>query len=337
MPERVADTVPLSLVFLEEDMMRFGFPIPTRGALGTVEAIQRLAQAAEEYQYDSIWITDHIVIPKTLASRYPYAPDGKFDLDAAQHYLEPLTVMSYLAGVTDRIAIGSSVLILPYRNPLLVAKMVATLDVLSRGRVILGVGVGWMEEEFQALNLTTFQDRGAVTDEYIQILRELWTKEWPSYHGRFYSFDEVRFYPKPVQKPHPPIWIGGHTQAAIRRAARLGDGWHPIGLRPPAGLQPDEFAKAAAVLRSQAEAAGRDPKAIALSFRAPIRFTNGAAAGSRTPFIGSRDQVVEDIRTYQRLGVSHLIFDFAGPSVEAILEQLRRFAEDVRPMVRGRP
>lgn len=317
--------------------MRFGFPIPTRGPLGTLDTIRRLARAAEEYRYDSIWITDHVVIPKASTSKYPYSADGRFDLDVAQHYLEPLTVMSYLAGVTERPAIGSSVLILPYRNPMLVAKMVATLDLLSRGRVILAVGVGWMEEEFRALNLATFKDRGAVTDEYIQILRELWTKDWPSYQGRFFSFQEVRFYPKPAQKPHPPIWIGGHTKAAIRRAARLGDGWHPIGLRPPAGLRPEEFARAAAELRSQAEAADRDPKAISLSLRAPIRFTEGTASDGRTPFIGSRDQIIEDILTYQRLGVSHLIFDFAGSSADAILEQLHRFAEEVRPAVRGRP
>lgn len=317
--------------------MRFGFPIPTRGALGTLETLARVARAADEYQYDSIWITDHIVLPKTSRSQYPYAADGKLDLEAAQHYLEPLTVMSYLAGVTERPAIGSSVLILPYRNPMLVAKMIATLDVLSRGRVILGVGVGWMEEEFRALNLPTFQERGAVTDEYIRILREVWTQERPSHTGRFFSFEEVRFYPKPVQKPHPPIWIAGHSKAAIRRAARLGDGWHPIGLRPPAGLYPDEFAKAAADLRAQAEAAGRDPKGIILSFRAPIKFTNVSTAGGRTPFIGSREQILEDIRTYQRLGVSHLIFDFAGPSVDAIVEQLHRFAEEVRPAARGRP
>lgn len=317
--------------------MRFGFPIPTRGSLGTLDTIRRLGRAADEYQYDSIWITDHIVIPKTTQSKYPYSPDGSFDLEAAQHYLDAPTVLSYLAGVTDRPALGSSVLILPYRNPVLVAKMIATLDVLSRGRVILGVGVGWMREEFQALNLTTFEDRGAATDEYIEVLRALWTKEWPSYKGRFYSMDEVRFFPKPVQKPHPPIWIGGHTKAAIRRAARLGDGWHPIGLRPPAGLTPEEYAKAAADLRSHAKEAGRDPKAITLSFRAPIRFTDDAASGARAPFIGSREQIVEDIRTYQRLGVSHLIFDFAGPSVDAIVEQLHRFADEVRLEFRGRP
>ena len=317
--------------------MRFGFPIPTRGSLGTLDTVRRLGRAAEEYQYDSIWITDHIVIPKATQSKYPYSPDGSFDLEAAQHYLDAPTVLSYLAGVTDRVALGSSVLILPYRNPVLVAKMIATLDVLSRGRVILGVGVGWMREEFQALNLTTFEDRGAATDEYIQILRELWTKERPSYRGRFYSLDEVRFFPKPMQKPHPPIWIGGHTKAAIRRAARLGDGWHPIGLRPPAGLTPEEYAKAAADLRSQAREAGREPRTITLSLRAPIRFTDSAASGARTPFIGSRDQIVEDIRAYQRLGVSHLIFDFAGSSVEAIVEQLHRFAEEVQPEFRARP
>jgi probable F420-dependent oxidoreductase len=317
--------------------MRFGFPIPTRGALGTLDVVRRLGRAADEYRFDSVWVTDHIAIPKATRSKYPYAADGGMDLEAAAHYLEPLTVMSFLAGVTERPAIGSSVLVMPYRNPILTAKMVATLDAMSRGRVILGVGVGWMREEFEALGVTTYEQRGAVTDEYIRILRALWTQEWPSFKGRFYSFDEVRFFPKPVQKPHPPVWIGGHTRAAIRRAARLGDGWHPIGLRPPAGLYPEEYAQAAAELRAQANEAGRDPWSITLSFRAPIRFTEGVASGRRTPFTGSRDQIIEDIRTYQRLGVRHLIFDFPGTSVETMVEQLHRFSEEITPAFRGRP
>ena len=317
--------------------MRFGFPIPTRGALGTLEVAKRLGQAADQYQFDSVWVTDHIVIPRATGSKYPYAADGRLDLEAAAHYLEPLTVMGFLAGVTERPASGSSILVLPYRNPILTAKMVATLDVMSKGRVILGVGVGWMREEFEALGVTTYEQRGAVTDEYIQILRGLWTQEWPSFRGRFYAFDEVRFFPKPVQKPHPPIWIGGHTQAAIRRAARLGDGWHPIGLRPPAGLHPEEFERAAGQLRAQAKEAGRDPWSVTLSFRAPIRFADGEAGASRVPFTGSSPQIIEDIRTYQRLGVRHLIFDFPGTSAEAIVEQLHRFAEEVKPAFRGRP
>ncbi len=317
--------------------MRFGFPIPTRGALGTVEIVRRLGQAADQYQFDSIWITDHIVIPRATDCKYPYAADGRMDLEGAAHYLEAFTVMSFLAGVTERPAIGSSVLVMPYRNPILTAKMVATLDLMSGGRVILGVGVGWMREEFEALGVRTFEQRGEVTDEYIQILRALWTEERPSHHGSFYSFDEVRFFPKPVQKPHPPIWIGGHTRAAIRRAARLGDGWHPIGLRPPAGLHPAEYEQAAAELRAQAKEAGRDPWSITLSLRAPIRFADGTAAPGRTPFIGSSEQIIEDIRAYQRLGVRHLIFDFPGSSAEAIVEQLHRFAEEVKPAFRGRP
>jgi probable F420-dependent oxidoreductase len=317
--------------------MRFGFPIPTRGALGTLEVVRRLGQAADQYRFDSIWVTDHLVIPRATDSKYPYAADGRMDLEAAAHYLEPFTVMSFLAGVTERPAIGSSVLVMPYRNPILTAKMVATLDLMSKGRVILGVGVGWMREEFEALGVRTFEQRGVVTDEYIRILRELWTQERPSYRGSFYAFDEVRFFPKPVQKPHPPIWIGGHTRAAIRRAGRLGDGWHPIGLRPPAGLHPAEYEQAAAELRAEAKAAGRDPWSITLSFRAPIRFSDGAAAASRTPFVGSSGQIIEDIRTYQRLGVRHLIFDFGGNTAEAIVEQLHRFAEEVTPAFRGRP
>ncbi len=317
--------------------MRFGFSIPTRGVLGTLETVRQLGQAADRHGFDSVWITDHIVRPRASASKYPYDPDGRMDVEGAAHYLEPLTVMSYLAGITGRAAIGSSILVLPYRNPLLVAKMVATLDVLSQGRVILAVGVGWMREEFEALNLATFDERGAVTDEYIRILRLLWTEEWPRYQGRFYSFEEVRCFPKPVQRPHPPIWIGGHSKAAIRRAAHLGDGWHPIGLRPPVGLYPEEYAKTVAEIRRQAEAAGRDPEAITLSLRAPLRFADGTGSGQRIPFVGTAQEIVEAVRVYQRLGVSHLVFDFAGSSVAALLEQLHRFAEEVQPAFKERP
>ncbi|MFB3819595.1 MAG: LLM class F420-dependent oxidoreductase [Candidatus Methylomirabilales bacterium] len=317
--------------------MRFGFSIPTRGALGGPETIRRLAEAAEQLQYDSVWITDHVVLPRQTAGTYPYDPAGRWDLEAAQHYLEALTVMSYAAGLTRRVRVGSSILVLPQRNPVLVAKAVATLDVLTGGRVILAVGVGWLKEEFEALGVRSFAERGAVTDEYIRLLRALWTEEWPSFRGRFYTLEEVRFFPKPVQRPHPPIWIGGHTPPALRRAGRLGDGWHPIGLRPPAGLRPDEYSQAAAEVRAHAQAAGRDLGGFTFSFRAPLHLTPERLPAGRTPFHGDPEQVVEDIRAYQRAGVSHLVFDLPGASLDALLVSLRRFAEEVRPLAQAGP
>jgi probable F420-dependent oxidoreductase len=248
---------------------------------------------------------------------------------ANEHYLEPLTVLTYLAGVTRRIRLGTGVLVLPYRNPVLLAKTVASLDVLSGGRTVLGVGVGWMAEEFRALGLDTFEQRGAVTDESIRLLRELWTRDEPRFAGRYFQVEDIRFAPKPIQKPHPPIWIGGHSPAALRRAALLGDGWHPIGLRPPVGLHPEEYAQAAATIGRLAEKGGRDPGEIALTFRASLVFTDKPPS-PRPPFIGSPAQIIEDIQAYARLGVSHLVFGFRGPTVQALLEQLERFAMEVR-------
>jgi probable F420-dependent oxidoreductase len=287
-----------------------------------------VARAAEECGLDSIWVTDHIVIPRRVASAYPYEATGQFDVSANEYYLEPLTVLAYLAGVTRRIRLGTGVLVLPYRNPILLAKTVASLDVLSGGRTILGIGVGWMAEEFQALGLETFEQRGAVTDESIRLLRELWTRDEPRFAGRFFQVEDIRFYPKPIQKPHPSIWIGGHSPAALRRAALLGDGWHPLGLRPPVGLHPAEYAQAAATIKRLAEKAGRDPGEIALTFRASLVFTERPPS-PRTPFIGNPEQIIEDILAYARLGVTHLVFGFRGPTVEALLEQLERFATEV--------
>lgn len=308
--------------------MKFGVALTTRGRDATEETLVRVARAAEECGFDSIWVTDHIVIPRQVGSAYPYEATGQFDVPANEYYLEPLTVLTYLAGVTRRIRLGTGVLVLPYRNPILLAKTVASLDVLSGGRTILGVGVGWMAEEFRAMGLDTFEQRGAVTDESIRLLRELWTRDEPRFAGRFFQVDDIRFYPKPVQKPHPPIWIGGHSPAALRRAALLGDGWHPIGLRPPVGLHPAEYAQAAATIKRLAEEAGRDPGEIALTFRASLVFADRPPS-PRMPFIGNPAQIIEDIRAYARLGVTHLVFGFRGPTVEALLEQLERFATEV--------
>ncbi|MBI2000285.1 MAG: LLM class F420-dependent oxidoreductase [candidate division NC10 bacterium] len=310
--------------------MKFGLALTTRGRDATRETLARVSCAAEECGFDSIWVTDHIVIPSRIGSVYPYEATGTFDVPANEYYLEPLTVLAYLAGVTHRIRLGTGVLVIPYRNPIVLAKTVASLDVLAGGRLILGVGVGWMEEEFRALGLDTFGQRGAVTDEAIRLLRELWTRDEPQFAGRFFRVEDIRFYPKPVQKPHPPIWIGGHTPAALRRAALLGDGWHPIGLRPPVGLHPEEYAQAVATLRRLAGEAGRDPGEIALTFRASLAFTDKPPS-PRVPFVGSPTEILEDIRAYARLGVSHLVFGFRGPTVEALLEQLQRFALEIRP------
>ena len=211
--------------------------------------------------------------------------------------------------------------------------MISTLDVLSGGRVILGAGVGWMEEEFEAMGLDTYAQRGAVTDEYIQLYKELWTKDNPEFDGEHYQISGSGFSPKPVQKPHPPIWIGGHTGPAIRRAAKYGDGWMPIGLRPPAILEPEELSALVARLRRLTVQAGRDEKAVDLTFSTDVRFDK-SAGGSRPWMNGRPEQIAADLRQYMDLGVSNFIIGFpAGDSVASIQENMEQFSREVAPLI----
>ena len=226
-------------------------------------------------------------------------------------------------------------MILPYRNPVATAKTLATIDVLSRGRVTVGVGVGWLREEFEALGGADFDRRGAVSDEYLRIFKALWTQSPVSFAGEFYRFDDVRCLPEPVQKPHPPIWIGGHSRAALRRVARLGDGWHPVGANPAVPLPPDDLRAGLDELYRLTEAEGRDPSALTISYKAPLYDAGRArrGGGRPRPFSGSAEQIAEDIATYERLGVSELIFDFRSELGES-LERMERFAP-VMPLAEG--
>ena len=176
--------------------MEFGVSLPSRGAMTTTDNLRLLAQHAETVGLDSIWVSDHIIVPQQIESFYPYDPNGAFPAAPEQDYYEPLTTLTWLAACTTRVQLGTSVLILPYRNALLTAKIVSTLDTLSGGRVILGVGVGWMEEEFVALGLDTFRQRGAVSDEYIRVFRTLWTDDAPSFNGEHVRFDNIGFAPR---------------------------------------------------------------------------------------------------------------------------------------------
>jgi probable F420-dependent oxidoreductase len=309
--------------------LAIGCTLPTSGRGADPAALRDGAQAAEALGFDSVWVSDHVVIPARIESTYPYSPDGTFRLSPSAPYFEPLTALTYLAGCTRRVRLGTHVLILPYRHPLLTAKAVATLDVLSGGRVDLGIGVGWMREEFEALGFDYFERRGAVTDEQLRILHLAWTEDLPSFEGEFYSFAPLGTQPHPLQRPRPPIWVGGHTRAAIRRAARLGDGWLPLGVRPPAALPPEEIAAGIATLRATARAAGRDPATLQVCFSTGVTLTD-RQDGAR-PFHGPPEAVAEDIRRYQAAGVDRFVFGFGGAPPAELETRLRRFAEQVRP------
>jgi alkanesulfonate monooxygenase SsuD/methylene tetrahydromethanopterin reductase-like flavin-dependent oxidoreductase (luciferase family) len=202
--------------------------------------------------------------------------------------------------------------------------------VLSGGRLTVGIGVGWMEEEFRALHAADFKRRGAVTDEYVDIFRKLWTGRPVSHNGQFYSFDEVLCQPRPIQNPGPPIWIGGHSNPALRRVARLGDGWHPVGATAASPLLPEEMRQKLDQIAGLMAAEGRDFSRLQVSYKAPVYVGGVPPKGeARRLFTGGVDAMLEDIATFQGLGVHELVFDFRASSLNECVDRMQKFGEDI--------
>ncbi len=308
--------------------MQFGLHLPASSFSVTSADLIRFARQAEALGFYCITVADHVIVPENLSVPYPYTVDGKYP--GTGYHLETLTTMAFLAGVTERIRFVTSVMIAPYRNPIITAKMLASLDVLSQGRVIVGLGVGWMKEEFETLSTPPFAERGRVTDEYIKAFRELWTSKNPSFRGKYCNFSNIVFTPKPVQKPAIPIWIGGHSRQAIRRAGQLGDGWHPIGGVPTIPLEPEEMVKNLELLAGYAEKAGRNPKDIRVALKGSLfDREKQASPGKRRRFIGSAEEIATDIREYRDAGVDTMIFDVRRPTVTETLERMEWMAKEV--------
>ena len=309
--------------------MRYGFYLPTRGPTSDADSLVKIVEQAERLGFDSTVIADHVVFPVQIESSYPYTVGGNFP--GGWEALEQLSLMAFIAGKTRNLRLVTSVMILPYRNPVVTAKMLATIDVLSNGRVIVGVGVGWLREEFETLGCFEFDRRGTLSDEYLKIFKTLWTQEPASFDGEFYRFDALHFLPKPIQKPHPPIWIGGHSRPALRRVARFADGWHPVGANPAVPLQPKQFAESCEELRRLTELEGRRYEDLTICFKAPLYDKNTTTVSStdRRPFSGSTSQVVDDIGTYSELGVHELIVDFRSDTLNETLERMAQFHEEI--------
>jgi probable F420-dependent oxidoreductase len=317
--------------------IQFGFGLPTRGRLSSPENLVKLAKHAEDLGFDFISVSDHVVIPRAIGSRYPYSATGEFAVDPSGAYLEQLTVLTYIAACSQRLRLLTSVMVVPQRPPVLTAKQLASLDVLSNGRLIFGVGAGWLREEFEALDAPWFDQRGRVTDEYLRAFKELWTNDEPTFDGDFASFHDIAFAPKPVQKPHPPIWVGGESNAALRRTARLGDAWYPIGSNPrhPLGTT-SQLAAAIDRLRGFARQAGRDPAEIDIAYSAGWYNDRDAEldkAGHRRSFTGSPRQVADDVLAFAALGVRHFGFGMTDGTLDGSLARLERFATFVRPLI----
>ncbi|MBC8281234.1 MAG: TIGR03619 family F420-dependent LLM class oxidoreductase [Chloroflexi bacterium] len=279
--------------------MKVGVNLINFGPGVTPESLKSWATLSEALGYHIIMTSDHIAITPDVQSRYP-AP-----------FYEPLSLLGWLAGVTTTIEIGTTVIIVPYRNPLELAKATANVDQLSGGRFILGVGIGWAQEEFKVLN-AAYRSRGAVTNEYLAAVKLLWTQDVASYDGKFVSFTDVHTAPRPIRTPHPPIWVGGPSDAAMRRTVRYGDAWHPIR------IQMDWF-KNTGIPRLK-EIADEEGQAMPdLCPRIRLRLTDSPVTGSdRVAGEGSIDQVHRDLAELESLGCSYVILDTYADDLEAV-------------------
>jgi probable F420-dependent oxidoreductase len=313
--------------------MQFGFNLPNTGALAAPDVVVRIAQEGETLGYDYLTVTDHVVLPDMAEPGYPYSESGAFYSRDSGYRHEMLTLAAYLAAATVRLRIVLAVLVVPHRPAVLAAKMLATIDVLSGGRLTVGIGAGWLKAEFDAVVTTPFAERGAVTDEYIAAFHTLWTEEKPRIDGRYVHYNGLVLAPKPLQKPHPPIWVGGESGPSMRRAARFGDAWYPIGSNNAHLLDTlPRYQAGVARLRQLTEAAGRDPNAVALTYRVK-RYGNAvpptASDGNRRLFSGSDTDLIADIRTLRDLGVAAIDFDFERPEADAVIAEMRSFRERV--------
>jgi probable F420-dependent oxidoreductase len=316
--------------------MHFGMTTMTRGPLATRSGYIAVAQASERAGLRFISVNDHVVVPGDIASRYPYSEEGTWAGASSGFCFDQLATLSFLAGCTTSLRLLTAVMVVPHRHPVLTAKMLATADVLSEGRVIVGCGAGWMKEEFDLLG-APYAGRGRATDEYIRSFKALWTEDKPAFAGEFARFDNVMFEPKPVQKPHPPIWIGGESDAAMKRVVRLGDAWFPGTNNPANRLDtPARLGQAIAKLRGMAEQAGRDPAGIDLAFTVqwPVAWTpDKATDGSRRMFTGSAADMAEDAAVLAKLGVRHVALQLGADTVAETCDRIQRFGEDLKSVM----
>ena len=309
--------------------MEFGFYLPTFGSLAKREPLLKIAGYAESLGYDSMVVSDHVVAPIDPKSQYPYSVGSEVPWGSTGEHLELISELAFLSAATEKIKLVSRVMIIPHRNPVLTAKMLSTIDVLSNGRLIVGVGVGWLEEEFVALDTRPFKERGKVSDEYLSIFKTLWTEETPSYSGEYYEFNPLQFAPKPIQEPGPPIWVGGQSKPAIRRAVNFGDAWHPVGANPASPLEPKQLKEDLGYMEDYCKKVGRDYAELTVAMKAPVYDKELETGGVRRRFSGSPYQIIDDVKTYADLGVSHLILDTRSADLNQFMEKMTWLMEQV--------
>ncbi len=299
--------------------------LPISGRAASAEVLTQAAQAAEALGYDAVWSADRVVTPWRIDTPYPYAADGVFIVPADRPFLDSMACLGFLAGRTERIRLGISVLVMPYRHPLAWARQATTIDHLSNGRLVMGVGVGWMREEFEALGVP-YAARGRMSDEQLEAVRVLLTDDHCTYEGEHYRFRDVSFNPK-ARRGHLPLWVGGEGRPARRRAGRYGDAWLPYFV----SVTPQQLRAAHEDVRAAAREAGRDPDTVALTCCSPIEVTEADVAQDATRLRGSLRQLTDALGEYRRAGVEHVALQFMVPRWPDRLAQMEAFAKEVLP------
>ena len=312
--------------------MQIGFNLPVSGPMATAEVMANIAQLGESLGFDYLTLTDHVALPDTSTPGYPYSTTGEFYTPDPGHRVEQLTTAAWVAAKTTKIRLVLAVMVVPHRPAVVTSKMLATIDVLSGGRLVVGIGAGWLKVELDAVSTTPFAERGAVTDEYMDAMRVIWTQDKPVFHGKYVNIDGLLTDPKPLQKPHPPIWVGGESGPSMRRAARIGDAWYPIGSNNAHLLDTlPRLTAGIARIREMTRAAGRDPAAMGVVYRVKRHGQPAPAAtdGNRKLFTGTVANTIEDIAAVKDIGVTAIDFDFEGRDAVKSAADMKKFHGEV--------
>ena len=297
--------------------MKAGFGLPQTGKHVGPQGLRKVAEAAESLGYDSVWVLDRLLWPIRPQDTYPATPDGSLP-EEYQSVLDPIETLTYVAAVTKRVRLGTSILVLPYQGPILAARRLATLDVLSEGRVLCGAGSGWSHDEFEACGLP-FKGRDERMAELLSAMIAIWTQDPVEFSGKFYRIPAAKIGPKPVQKPHPPIYQAAHATRALIRAAQLTQGWNAFG--PPSW---DSLANQSKILKDAAALTGKPQAACEVVLRTSVSLSDRPRAEGGELFTGTLEQIKGDTQRAASLGVAQIIFDVqfnAGMNIETMLKQ----------------
>ncbi|MDX2156552.1 MAG: LLM class F420-dependent oxidoreductase [Hyphomicrobiaceae bacterium] len=312
------------------DLSTFGLDVGIYGRLATPGPIMTLARLAETSGFASIWVADHVAFPVSFASKYPYAKEGDFPSRLDDPLMEPIAILGVLAGATSRVRLGTAVLVMPYRHPLLQARQLVTIDQMSGGRLVLGAGVGWLEEEFEALGFHQFKQRGRATDEAIEIFKAIARGGEVGHQGEIYRFEPVFSSPGSMQRPHPPVLIGGIADPALRRVVRHGSGWLATAIGP------DRLKGQLARLKELCGEHGRSYDTVQLVFKVFLNIGQPKRNqyDEREPATGTVAEIVDDLKRIRDLGFGEIVVRVRGvATLDETREQIDRFATDIAPKV----